>query len=108
MVTVGGDHSVGSATIHALNSIYKDLKVIWVDAHPDFIDPTISNYYGYHGYPAGHICGLSKPNLPGFEWMKNTLPYENIVLVGIRDIDKDEWINLKKHNIKCFTMDHVM
>lgn len=75
MVTVGGDHSVGSATIHALNSVYKDLKVIWVDAHPDFIDPTISTYYGYHGYPAGHICGLSKPNLPGFSWMKNTLPY---------------------------------
>ena len=42
MVTVGGDHSVGSATLHALQTIYKDLKVIWVDAHPDLIDPTQS------------------------------------------------------------------
>ena len=39
MVTVGGDHSVGSATVHALRTIYKDLRVIWVDAHPDMIDP---------------------------------------------------------------------
>ena len=39
MVTVGGDHSVGSATVHALKTIFKDLRVIWVDAHPDMIDP---------------------------------------------------------------------
>ena len=39
MVTVGGDHSVGSATVHALKTLFKDLRVIWVDAHPDLIDP---------------------------------------------------------------------
>lgn len=39
MVTVGGDHSVGTPTLHALNTYYKDLKIIWVDAHPDFINP---------------------------------------------------------------------
>lgn len=108
MLTVGGDHSVGSATIHALHSHYKDLKVIWVDAHPDFIDPAKSSYQGYHGYPAGHACGLSKSLIPGFDWLNNILPFENIVLVAIRDIDPDEWINLKQRNIKCFTMDHVM
>lgn len=37
-LTIGGDHSVGTPTLHALNTIYKDLKVIWVDAHPDFIN----------------------------------------------------------------------
>jgi arginase len=39
VVTVGGDHSVGTPTLHALNTYYKDLKVVWVDAHPDFINP---------------------------------------------------------------------
>jgi arginase family enzyme len=39
VVTVGGDHSVGTPTLHALNTYYQDLKVIWVDAHPDFINP---------------------------------------------------------------------
>jgi arginase len=70
---VGGDHSVGSATLHALHTHYKDLKVIWVDAHPDFIDPTMSKYHGYHGYPAGHACGLGP--IPGFNWLKNKLPF---------------------------------
>lgn len=89
MVTIGGDHSVGSATLHGLNTSFKDLKVIWVDAHPDFIDPSNSTYYGYHGYPAGHACGLSKHLIPGFSWLQNTIPFENIVLLGIRDIDPD-------------------
>ena len=66
MVTVGGDHSVATATLHGLNTVFKDLKVIWVDAHPDFIDPSKSDYPGYHGYPLGHACGLSKPGIPGF------------------------------------------
>ena len=108
MLTVGGDHSVGVATIHALQSHYKDLRVIWVDAHPDFIDPTQSAYYGYHGYPAGHACGLQFGAIPGFKWLTNLLPFQSIVLIAIRDIDPDEWVNLKKHNVKCFTMDHVM
>lgn len=30
-----------------------------------------------------------------------------MVFIAIRDIDPDEWINLRKLNIKCFTMDHV-
>jgi arginase len=29
------------------------------------------------------------------------------VFIAIRDIDPDEWINLKRLSIKCFTMDHV-
>jgi arginase len=41
-------------------------------------------------------------------WLTERVPYENIVLIGIRDIDKDEWVNLKKHKVKCFTMDHVV
>ena len=105
MVTVGGDHSVGSATVHALKTLYKDLRVVWVDAHPDMIDPQSPNKYpGYHGHPLGHACGFK---IPGFSWLQNILPFEHMVFIGIRDIDPDEWINIKKHNIKCFTMDHV-
>lgn len=105
VVTVGGDHSVGSATLHALHTHYKDLKVIWVDAHPDFINVNNSNYYGYHGYPVSHVTGLS--TFPGFPWLTNLVPFKNIVYIAIRDIDDDEWVSLKKHQIKCFTMDHV-
>lgn len=52
-----------------------------------------------------HLCGLSK--FENFQWLKEILPAENVVLIGIRDIDQDEWKSLKEWKIKCFTMDHV-
>jgi len=61
MLTIGGDHSIGTGTISGLLRKYgNNLKVIWVDAHPDFIDIKNSDYYGYHGIPLAHLCGLSQ------------------------------------------------
>ena len=37
----------------------------------------------------------------------NLIPKENIVLIGIRDIEEGEFQTLIKNNIKAFTMDHV-
>jgi arginase len=37
----------------------------------------------------------------------NLLPIENIVLIGIRDIEEGEFQTLSKNKIKAFTMDHV-
>jgi arginase family enzyme len=28
-------------------------------------------------------------------------------MIGIRDIDNDEYISLQKHRIKVYTMDHI-
>eukprot|EP00919_Chromeraceae_sp_WS-2016_P041426 GHVR01098700.1.p1 GENE.GHVR01098700.1~~GHVR01098700.1.p1 ORF type:complete len:192 (+),score=9.90 GHVR01098700.1:2373-2948(+) len=104
-LTIGGDHSVATGSIHALLQKYPNLKVIWVDAHPDFIDCEQSEYPGYHGMPLSHLAGVNR--LPGFKWLTTILPCENIVLIGIRDIDPDEWISLTKQHIKCFTPDHI-
>ncbi len=35
ILTVGGDHSIGSASISAMLKVHKNLKVVWVDAHAD-------------------------------------------------------------------------
>lgn len=59
MLTVGGDHSVATGSIHGLLTKYKDLKVVWVDAHPDFINSGISEYEGYHGMPLSHLVGIN-------------------------------------------------
>lgn len=68
----------------------------------------MSNYKCYHGMPVSHMMGLiSKEYIPGFDWLKPCLTNKDIVYIGIRDIDSDEVVTLKKHNIKCFTMDHI-
>lgn len=40
---MGGDHSIGSSTINAALSANPNLKVLWIDAHPDFVHPGIKN-----------------------------------------------------------------
>lgn len=68
-LTVGGDHSIATATIHALLGKYPDLKVIWVDAHGDMIDASKSTYDGYHGMPLSHLLGVNDGIIPGFHWL---------------------------------------
>lgn len=89
MLTVGGDHSIASGTIHALLGKYPDLKVIWVDAHGDMIDASKSTYDGYHGMPLSHLLGVNDSHIPGFKWLTRRLKPENIVHIGLRDIDTD-------------------
>ena len=47
LLTVGGDHSIGSATISAVKKTYADLRVVWVDAHPDCTNSHIRNPNNY-------------------------------------------------------------
>jgi len=48
----------------------------------------MSKYPNYHGYPVAHVSGVASL-IPGFKWLINKVPYENLVLVAIRDIDPD-------------------
>ena len=66
LLTVGGDHSIATGTIHGLLGKYSDLKVIWVDAHGDLIDASKSSYPGYHGMPLSHLIGVNDSSIPGF------------------------------------------
>merc|ERR1719324_279990 len=66
-LTVGGDHSIASATIGGLVKAYPNLCVVWVDAHADANTPDTSPSLHYHGMPAAHVMGWFKKNLPGFE-----------------------------------------
>ena len=60
--------------------------------------------------PLSHLLGMTSiPSLPYWSWFTNLplLDPKNVVHIAIRDIDKDEYISLKKYGIKCYTMDHI-
>ena len=94
---------------------YSDLRVVWIDAHPDCTNshirnPTKIHSENYHGMPLSHVTGMTSiPPLPYWSWLTDypLLNPKNVVLIAIRDIDPDEFITLRKHGVKCFTMDHV-
>ena len=111
ILNIGGDHSIGSASILGRLRAHTDLGVIWVDAHGDCNTPESSESKNYHGMPAAHAMGWFTRTTPGFEWMdealKNPLPENRLVYIGLRDLDPRERELHRKSKVKIFTMKDV-
>lgn len=110
LLTIGGDHSIAAASLSALvDTRYKDLSVIWVDAHADANTPMTSPSLHYHGMPAAHLLGWFEKNPPGFEWFSETavLQESRFAFIGLRDIDPLEGELLKKSGVHYYTMRDV-
>ena len=109
---IGGDHSMAIGTITGVSKAVKerfnqDLKVIWIDAHADINTPATTESGNLHGMPVSFLLGLSQEKIEGLEWIHPCLKPENLVYIGLRDLDKGEKGLLKKHNIKAFSMHEV-
>jgi arginase len=63
-----------------------------------------------HGMPVGLMMALiDSKTIPGFEWLADCPPLkpEQIVFVGLRDLDPFERTLIREKNIKAFSMQHV-
>ncbi len=87
---IGGDHSQAFASISALGNKYPDLRVIWVDAHADLNTPQTSPTGNSHGMPLSGLLGLVDKNIWGMPWMNQNLKPDQVIYLGVRDIDKGE------------------
>lgn len=100
-LVLGGDHMIGAATVLASVKKDKEVKVIWIDAHADLNTYKSSLSKNRHGMPVAMCLGLEK-----YWWndkSKIKLPFENLIYVGIRDLDQFEKETIKKYNIKVLT-----
>ncbi|WWD19301.1 arginase [Kwoniella shandongensis] len=107
-LTLGGDHSLAMGTIAGTKSKYPDACVIWVDAHADVNTPLTTDSGNLHGCPVSFLLGLDGTDVEPFnKWLSPCLKPEEIVYIGLRDIDAGEKAILKQHGIKAYTMHHV-
>ena len=98
-VTVGGDHSTSIASLAWTLNNYPDSKVIWIDAHADINTFESSKSKNYHGMPLSFLSGLDSNK--NFDFIKNKLDLNNLLYVGLRDLDDFEKDIIDKKNIKC-------
>jgi arginase len=101
---VGGDHSIAVGTVAAAGSDGEPIGLIWLDAHGDFNTPDTSPSGNIHGMPLAIVMGEGHPDLvnvgrPG----PKVLP-ENVVMIGLRDIDPAEKRRLRDSGVTIFTM----
>lgn len=102
-INIGGDHSMAIGTVSAsLNSVSpNELKVLWFDAHPDINTYDSSDTKNVHGMPLSYLSGLCKSE--NFPYIKHLLPLNNLMYIGIRDIDPFEKEIIKSYDIKYVT-----
>lgn len=104
-LVLGGDHSIAVGSVSAISKHYNNLGVIWYDAHGDLNIPEESPSGNIHGMPLRILTGEGPKEL--LELNSNVIKPENIVLIGMRDLDKGERQFIKEHNIKTFTMSDI-
>lgn len=76
----------------------------------DINTPQVSESGNIHGMPVAFLMRLIDPlKYPGWEWLAKVPPLrpQQIVYIGLRDVDAAERIILKDLGITCFSMQHV-
>lgn len=106
-LVLGGDHSVAAGSIAAVSSFYGSIGVIWVDAHADFNDEHSTITGNVHGMPLSAVCGQGPDIIVDFGVPVTTVNPKNVVIVGLRDVDENEWPRLKAAGVTVYTMDAV-
>ena len=100
-INLGGDHSIAVSTIQPLLNYYKqDLLVVWIDAHADINTYDSSFTKNKHGMPVSTLTDQMN------HWYRvkkgYTLPYNNLIYVGIRDLDPYEEKTINENKIVNF------
>jgi len=106
-LVLGGDHSlsIGSVRGAARN---KKIGVIWIDAHADFNTAETTPSGNIHGMPLAALCGLGDARL--VQLWDETIPVldpRRVVVVGARDLDPGEKLNLQQAGVTVFGMEQI-
>jgi len=108
---LGGDHSMAIGTIAGISSFCKrhrlKLGIIWIDAHADMNTDTTSPSGNIHGMPMAAALGMGNEKLVNFYEFAPKVKAENCALIGVRSIDPQERVNIKKIGLPVFTMSDI-
>jgi agmatinase len=86
LIGLGGEHSISSGLVRAVQTRYKNVSVLQIDAHADLRD-------SYQGSPWSHACVMRRIHDLGVD----------AVAVGIRNYSADEAAFIKKADKKIVT-----
>lgn len=106
-LVIGGDHSISAGTVSAAAKRYEKLGVIWVDAHGDWNNQQSTPSGNMHGMSYSALCGAGPDCMTKFDNEFVAIDPKRCVLVGARDIDKDELPRMIKHVVTVITAEEV-
>jgi len=104
---LGGDHSIGLGSITGVTRVYKDISVIWIDAHADFNTEETTPSGNIHGMILAALAGIGNSRLTGIGGWAPKLDPQKIIIVGARELDFGERELLRSHHVHVFTMSDI-
>lgn len=122
---LSGDHGSAGGTIAGIKAAFPDkrLGVIWVDAHGDLHTPYTTPSGNMHGMPLSTVLNdnnieVQRNNIPeetallweklksvGFKGAK--VKPEDLIFIGVRDVEKEEIALMDRLNIRNFKVEEV-
>ena len=106
-LVLGGDHSIAMGTLAGICRVAERVGILYFDAHGDFNTPESSPSGNIHGMPLAVAIGLGDARLTRLGPRSPMVMPEDVVLVGVRDVDPDEARLIKAHRIPTFTLRDV-
>ncbi|OIJ14609.1 arginase [Anaerobacillus arseniciselenatis] len=106
-LVLGGDHSIAIGTLAGVAEHYKNLGVIWYDAHGDLNTGETSPSGNIHGMPLAVSLGIGHPYLTGLGGYAPKIRPENVVIIGARSLDDGEKELIQEKGIKVYTMHEI-
>ena len=101
VICLGGDHSMSIGSVAGALCSSDRVGVVWVDAHGDFNTPQTSPSGNIHGMVVRSLMGQGPAALAIGE---RRLQVDQIVMIGIRDLDPLERLDLRASGINVLTM----
>jgi arginase len=124
-IVLAGDHASAGGTIAGIKKAYpsKRLGVIWIDAHADLHTPYTTPSGNLHGMPLATAFNednlearINEPlpetiefwgKLKSMGGVAPKIKHEDLVFIGLRDMEMPEEKYIEKHNITVYTVDDV-
>jgi arginase len=105
-LVLGGDHSVAIGSV-AASADSGDTGLLWIDAHGDFNTHETSPSGNVHGMPLAVVLGRGDPVLVGVGGNGARLRPEDVVIVGVRQLDPGERRALREAGVLVFSMSDI-
>ncbi len=100
-IFLGGDHSCALGTVAGSLTRPGRTGVLWVDAHADFNTPVTSPSGNVHGMVVASLMGMCPSPL---RIGTDPLAASDIIMLAIRDLDREERSSLRASGITVYTM----
>jgi arginase len=106
-LVLGGDHSLSVGSVRGA-ARDRRIGVVWIDAHGDFNTAETTPSGNIHGMSLAILAGLGDKSLVRlWDEAVPVIDPNNISIIGARDLDSGEKVNLQKAGAMVMSMEQI-